>query len=136
MKVVDAAALVALLTDAGSAGAWVAETIGTGPLAAPHLVLFETANILRRHAAAALISQDQAALAHRDLLDLDITLWPYEAMAGRAWELRHNATLYDASYLALAEMVEAPLVTFDARLRGVPGVRAEVLVGPVSAARD
>lgn len=130
MKVIDAAALVALLTDAGPAGVWTAEVVGRGPLTAPHLVLFETANVLRRHAAAALISEDQATLAHRDLLDLDIMLWPYEPLAGRAWELRHNATIYDASYLALAEIVEAPLVTFDARLRGVPGARAEVLVGP------
>lgn len=131
MKVVDASALVALLTDAGPAGAWAAETIGRGPLSSPHLALFETANVLRRQAAAQLISQDHAVLAHRDLLDLDISFWPYEPLAERAWELRHNATIYDASYLALAEIVDAPLITFDVRLRGVPGVRAEVLVGPV-----
>lgn len=130
MKVVDAAALVALLTDAGPAGVWAADALGDGPVAAPHLVLFETANILRRHASASLISGDQAALAHRDLLDLDITLWPYAPLAERAWELRHNATCYDASYLALAEIAQAPLITFDARLCGVPGVRADILVGP------
>ncbi|GAA0633645.1 PIN domain-containing protein [Sporichthya brevicatena] len=131
MKVVDASALVALLTDAGPAGAWVVDAIGRGPLVAPHLVLFETANVLRRHAAAELISSDQAALAHRDLLDLDLGLWPYELLAARVWELRRNATAYDASYLALAEQVGAPLITFDGRLRNVPGARAEVLVGPL-----
>ena len=65
--------------------------------------------------------------AHGDLLDLPIELWPYEPLAQRAWELRGNASVDDASYVALAELVDAPLVTLDAKLAGAPGIRCRVL---------
>lgn len=88
--------------------------------------MFETANILRRHELARLISRDQAAQAHADLLDLAVELWPYELLASRAWQLRTNLSLYDASYVALAELAEATLVTLDGRIRRAPGVRCPV----------
>ncbi|MEO9223804.1 MAG: type II toxin-antitoxin system VapC family toxin [Acidimicrobiales bacterium] len=57
-----------------------------------------------------------AQLAHDDLLDLQIESWPYEALADRVWKLRGQLTAYDASYVALAELVGAPLVTLDHHL--------------------
>ena len=124
--VCDASALVALLLDSGSDGQWVTETIAGADLAAPNLVEFESANIIRRHERAGIVSSDQAAQAHVDLLDLAIELWPYELVAPRAWELRHNLSSYDASYVALAESIGAVLVTLDERIGGAPGLRCEV----------
>jgi len=119
--VCDASALTALLIDGGSDGTWATEAFNGADLAAPSLVDLETANILRRHELAGLISPDQAAQAHADLLDLAIEHWPYELVATRAWELRLNLSIYDASYVALAELLGATLVTLDQRIGRAPG---------------
>lgn len=124
--VCDASALVALLVDSGPAGSWAAETLSGAELAAPALLPFEVANVLRRHERQDLISADQAAQAHADLLDLAIEYWPYELLAQRAWELRHGLTSYDATYVALAELTSAALVTLDSAIAAAPGVRCEV----------
>jgi predicted nucleic acid-binding protein len=124
--VCDASALTALLIDGGSDGRWSAEACAGADLAAPSLIDFETANILRRHELAGLISPDQAAQAHTDLLDLAIEHWPYELLAIRAWQLRQNLSIYDASYVALAEMLGATLVTLDRRIGRAPGSRCTI----------
>ena len=124
--VCDASALVALLLDSGSDGRWVTEALTGAELAAPSLVGFEAANIIRRHELAGLVSTDQAAQAHADLFDLAIELWPYEILAPRAWELRRNLSSYDASYVALAELTRAPLVTLDRRMTGAPYLRCTI----------
>lgn len=124
---IDSSALVALLADAGPAGTWVAEAIAGATLAAPSLAPFEAANILRRQAAAGAIDHTQATLAHADLVALPIELWPYAPLADRAWELRQNATIYDATYLALAELVAATVVTLDSRLARAPGPSCPIL---------
>ena len=124
--VCDSSALVALLVDAGPSGRWAAATLAGTELVAPHLVLFEAANVLRRHEHARLISRDHAAQAHADLLDLPIELWPYEPLAGRAWELRGKLSVYDASYVALAELIGASLVTLDSGIASAPGVGCPV----------
>lgn len=130
LLVCDSSALVALLADAGPEGEWVADTVASSELAAPSLVTFEVSNILRRHELAGLLSADLAAQAHADLLALPIDLWPYEILAGRAWELRHNLSAYDASYVALAETLGVPLITLDRRLAGAPGLLCEISVPP------
>lgn len=127
LAVIDASALVALLADAGPAGAWVTAQVNGHHLAAPHLVRYEVANVLRRQEDAGRLSRDQAHLAHADLLDLPIECWPYSTVADRAWELRHNLTSYDASYVALAELLDVPLLTCDGRLTRAPGVGCAVL---------
>jgi predicted nucleic acid-binding protein len=124
--VCDASALVAVLVDGGPAGEWATRQLDGADLLAPHLVLYETANILRRHELAALISPDQAAQAHSDLLDLTIELWPYALLARRAWRHRANLSLYDATYVALAEDSGAVLVTLDGKLAGAPGIACSV----------
>lgn len=124
--VCDASALVALLIDGGPAGQWVTGTLTGADLAAPSLAGFEVASILRRHELADLVSPDQAAQAHADLLDLAIEQWPYEILASRAWQLRRNLSIYDAGYVALAELLDATLVTLDRRIAGAPGVRCTV----------
>ncbi len=124
--VCDASALTALLIDGGRDGKWVTGAFSGADLAAPSLVGFETANIVRRHELAGLISPDQAAQAHADLLDLAIEHWPFELLGTRAWELRLNLSIYDASYVALAEALECPLLTADARLANAPGTRCTI----------
>jgi len=120
--VCEASALVAVLLDAGEHGAWVADRLAGAELFAPALMPFECANIIRRHELGKLISTDQAAQAHADLVDLPVELWSYEVLARRAWELRRNASSYDAAYIALAEAISAPLVTLDRRLQRAPGI--------------
>lgn len=125
--VCDASALVAVLLDDGPDGRWAADALRGRSLAAPALVQIEAANVVRRHELAGLVSPDQAAQAHADLLDLTIEQWPYELLASRAWELRRNLSVYDATYAALAELIDAALVTLDQRLAKAPGVRCTVL---------
>jgi predicted nucleic acid-binding protein len=54
--------------------------------------------------------------------------YPHDVLLPRIWELRQNVTAYDAAYLALAEVLVAPLVTCDSRLSSAPGHTAEVIV--------
>ena len=126
--VVDASAVVAMLTDPGATGAWAVEQVQGHALAAPHLVVFEAANVLRRMEIAGQLSSDHANLAYRDLCALPVALWPYEAATARVWDLRHHVTAYDASYVALAELLETSLVTLDGRLAATHGLRCPVLV--------
>lgn len=124
--VCDASAIVALLLDSGFAGRWATSELSNAELLAPSLIGFEVANIMRRHELAGLVSADQAAQAHIDLLDLSIEQWPYELIAKRAWELRQNLSIYDGSYVALAELTNAALVTLDKRIASAPGLSCTV----------
>lgn len=128
MTVLDASVLVAALVDSGPEGEWAEEVLGAGPLAAPHLLVVEAANILRRSALAELITDDAASLAHADLVRLRLELFPYEPFAERVWELRRNVTAYDAWYVALAEELGTPLATLDRKLAASTGPRCEFLV--------
>jgi len=120
--------MVAVLLDSGTDGEWASEQLVETSLSAPSLMPFEAANIIRRSELARLISRDAAAQAHADLLRRSMDLWAYEPLAERAWELRRNLTSYDAAYVALAELIEAPLVTLDRRIKKVRGLRCEVRV--------
>lgn len=127
--VADATVVVAALVDSGSEGAWAESVLaGEDHLAAPHLLPVEVANMLRGAAAREAISEDVAALAHADLLDLSVELFPYAPFAERVWELRGNLTAYDAWYVALAEWLGVGLGTLDRRLAGAPGPRCPFLV--------
>jgi predicted nucleic acid-binding protein len=57
---------------------------------------------------------------------LPVELWPYAPLAERVWELRENITSYDASYVALAELLDTTLVTIDGRLAKAPGPRCRI----------
>ena len=128
--VVDASAVVAALVDVGQDGDWAQAELRGEDLVAPHLVTVEAADILRRAVLTGGISADVATLAHDDLLALRVDLYPYEPVASRVWELRHNLTAYDGWYVALAEAVGAPLITLDARIARAPGLRCEVRLPP------
>jgi predicted nucleic acid-binding protein len=59
-----------------------------------------------------------------------VDLIAYEVVAPRAWSLRQNLTLYDAWYVAVAEILDAELATLDVRLARAPGLRCGFLVPP------
>ncbi|MBM3673639.1 MAG: type II toxin-antitoxin system VapC family toxin [Actinobacteria bacterium] len=130
VAVVDASTLVAVLTSTSADADWARRAVAAHSVAAPHLVCFEAANVLRRVERRGSLSADLAALIHRDLVEFPVELWPYRILAERAWELRASATPYGAAYLALAELLDAPLLTLDRRLTSVPGARCEIWTPP------
>lgn len=71
---------------------------------------------------------ERAEDARADFVDLAIVRYPHEPLADRMWELRHNLSAYDAAFVALAEALDAPLVTCDGRLSAAPGHDALVEV--------
>lgn len=90
----------------------------------------EVAQVLRRYVAAGTLPRRRAEAALADLVALDIEHYEHEALLGRAWARRDNLSAYDAVYVALAEVLDAPLVTFDARLAAAPGHGATVELLP------
>lgn len=128
--VVDSSVVVAALLDTGAVGRWAEGMLLVGPLAAPHLMPAEVANILRRSALAGEISADIASLANDDLISLRLELFGYGLCAARAWELRANVTAYDAWYVALAEKLGARLATLVVRLPRATGPRCEFALPP------
>ncbi len=97
---------------------------------APHLIDAEVGQVLRRLAGRGDVSAGRAWNALVDFAALDLLRYPHELLLPRAWELRHNATIYDGFYVALAELLEATLVTTDLRLARLPGIEASVTVLP------
>jgi predicted nucleic acid-binding protein len=128
--VVDASVVVAALVDDGPDGEWAEEELDRDDLAAPHLMLVEAANILRRAVMAGDLSADVGTLAHRDLVRLRVGLFPYEPHAERVWSLRGNLTAYDGWYVALAEALEVPFVTLDRRVARASGPRCSFRLPP------
>ncbi len=72
------------------------------------------------------MSHERGAEALEDLASARISKYPHTPLVARIWELRGNLTAYDAAYVALAEVLDAPLVTTDGRLAQAPGHRARV----------
>jgi predicted nucleic acid-binding protein len=127
--VVDASAALELLLRTPRGRVLAGRLLAPGEtLHAPHLIDLEVAQVLRRYASAGEISAERGRQALADLADLPLSRYPHTVFLPRVWELRHNATAYDAAYLALAEAIDAPLVTADARLASAPGHTAVVEV--------
>jgi predicted nucleic acid-binding protein len=114
--------VVAALVDSGAVGAWAEGLIAAGGLFAPHVMPFEVANVLRRVELAGDVSAETAALAHDDLRQLTVRLVDYQPLVDRVWEVRSRASAYDASYVALAELLDVPLATLDVKLSRTPNV--------------
>ena len=126
MVVVDASAVTELLFN-GSAAARLRERLsGETELHAPHLIDLEVMQVLRRALRRGALNEAGAADALEDFKKLYLTRYPHAPFRDRIWDLRANVTAYDAVYLALAEALNAPLVTTDGRLRRTPGIRAVV----------
>lgn len=129
--VVDASALIAALSDGGGEGTWAEEILIGGGLIAPHLVLVEATNILRRLEQAGKLGRLEAGAAARDLMMIELELVPYAPFAERVWQLRGNITSYDAWYVAIAEQLDLPLATLDRALAKATGPLCQFLLPPV-----
>lgn len=117
MIVVDASAVLDLLLHAPAAERIDARLFDSeDALHAPHLLDVEVTQVLRRNAAAGVIDGERGEIAIGNLRDLPIERHPHGWLLRRIWELRHNFTAYDAAYVALAEVLNASLLTRDRRL--------------------
>jgi predicted nucleic acid-binding protein len=95
-------------------------------LHAPHLLDVEVAQVVRRYAANGEIDVERGHMALADLVDLPLHRYPHDFLLPRVWQLRNNLTAYDAVYVALAEALNAPLITRDKRLAASPGHHAQI----------
>jgi len=125
----DASAVVEWLLHS-SAGFRIEKRVYAGreSLHAPHVLDLEVAQTFRRLAREQVISSERASEALGDLLLLRILRHPHSSLLPRIWHLRQNLTAYDAAYVALAENLDAVLLTRDTRLAAASGHRARVEV--------
>ena len=129
MIVVDASALLEFLLQTSTGGRVEARLFRDDEeLHAPHLVDVEVVQGLRRLVRTGEVSSGRAYEAIADLTDLDLHRHPHVDLLPRAWKLRDNISAYDAMYVALAEAIEATLVTCDGPLAKTPGRRARIEV--------
>lgn len=117
MIVVDASAAIEVLLRTPAAQAVEKRLFAPGEtLHAPHLIDVETAQVIRRYAASGEIDDARGQAALADLADLPLRRYPHDVLLPRVWELRGNLSAYDAVYVALAEALDARLLTRDRRL--------------------
>jgi predicted nucleic acid-binding protein len=128
--VIDASAEVAILLNIGQDVEGIRSRIARPgeTLHIPHLFEIEVLHALRSLTLRGTVSSERARLALDRLRNTRFVRYPHTALTERIWELRENLTAYDAAYIALAEALDAPLVTTDARLARASGIRAAVEV--------
>lgn len=128
MIVVDASVLSDALADFGTSGATARRRMLGAESAVPDLAYVETVAVLRKRWLAKSISEAEFREAVAVLQQYPMASYPTGGLLTRAVELRHNVSAYDAMYIALAEGLQCPLVTGDARLAEVPRIRCTVEV--------
>jgi len=119
--------VVAALIDTGADGVWAEKILEQQDLYAPEHLPVEVANVIRRLERGKVITEHQANGAFHDLIDLDIQLHGFQSFAERIWELRQNVAIYDGWYVSLAEALDVPLATLDARLVQAHGPKCRFL---------
>ncbi len=131
MTVLDSSGVVSYLLDVGEAASVRRLVKVEGELAAPDVAVFESLSVLRRMALRGLLADERAAAAVADLGDIPLSLFRSTPLRRRAWELRHDLTVGDALFAALAERLGEPLATSDLRLvsaiAALPDLEVEVL---------
>ncbi len=129
MIVLDASAAIEMLLRTLTGSRVEARVFSPGEsLHAPHLIDVEVAQVLRRYVAAGAIASARGKEALEDLRDISLVRYPHVVLLERIWELRDNLTAYDATYVALAEALDAPLLTCDSKLASPRSHRARVEV--------
>jgi predicted nucleic acid-binding protein len=129
--VVDTAVIIDALVAVPRRAHVLARLSAEAELHAPHLIDLEFLQVLRSLVLAGALTADRAGDARVDYEELRIVRYPHQPLGDRIWELRDNVTAYDAAFVALAEILDAPLVTTDRRLARSSGHRAQIdLVDP------
>jgi len=123
---VDASVLVCALADDTDDGVRVRTRLRSEDLAGPEIIDLEVLSVLRRLNLSQAMTSERAAQALADLAALRINRIPHRALIGRCWDLRHNMTVYDAAYVAASEILDACLLTGDAKLANAPGSRCDI----------
>lgn len=127
MIVVDASALLEVLLRTPAAKAVEDRLLAARQtLHAPHLLDVEVAQVIRRYVTNGEIDAERGRLALTDLAQFPLRRYPHDFLLPRIWNLRNNLTAYDAAYVALAEVLEAPLLTRDKRLAMAAGHHAHI----------
>lgn len=124
MIVVDASAAVLGLLNDGEART----VLGRERLACPHLIDAEVLHVLRSHVRRGELDAEDATRAIGVWGRLGMERFGVDGLLDRMWELRDNVSAYDAAYVAVAEALEAPLLTADGRLARAPGPRCTISV--------
>ena len=128
MIVADASVLVPALVDDGSAGALARERLLGSDVHAPELADVEVLSVVRREVLGGRITPERGTAALEDYAELALERHSHLLLLARAWELRDAVSAYDGTYVALAELLGASMVTGDRRLSRAPGVRCPVSV--------
>lgn len=128
MIVVDASVLAPALGDDDADGDQARDRLQGESIAAPELIDLEVSSVFRRLVRVGSLPARRAELALSDLVALPLRRVPHRPLLLRCWKLRDNLTVYDAAYVALAELLNATLVTSDNRLSLAPGLRCPVEV--------
>jgi predicted nucleic acid-binding protein len=124
--VVDASVIITALADDGDDGDRVRVRLRDERLSAPQLIDLEVVSAWRRLARAGDLDARRVRLALDDLRALRMERVPHRPLLMRCWELRGNLTVYDAAYVALAELLNITFLTADARLARTPGPTCEI----------
>jgi predicted nucleic acid-binding protein len=124
--VVDASVVAPALADDDADGDRARERLQGERLVAPELLDLEVVAVVRKALFAGVLDERRAAIALADLAHLDLERVSHRPLLVRIWELHRNITPYDAAYVALAETIEATLVTADRRLAQAPGPRCQI----------
>jgi predicted nucleic acid-binding protein len=124
--VVDASVLAPAIADSGQDGRRLRNRFRSESIAGPDLLRVEVTAVIRRHAEMGRLAAEQAEAAIGDLLAFPIIVFPTAPLLPRVWQLRQNLTPYDACYVALAEVLDAVLLTADRRLAKAPGPRCPI----------
>ena len=128
MIAVDASVLAVALADDGPDGDHARARLRGERLTAPQLVDLEVTSVWRQQLREGAMDGRRAALALADLTALPIQRASHRPLLARCWELRSNVSIYDASYVALAEALNVTLLTGDRRLARATGPRCHIEV--------
>lgn len=126
MLVVDASVVVPLLLDPGGTGETAVRRVAGHRLSAPALLDVEVVSVVRRLVLRGDMEAARGRTALADLQALPVVRHQHAGLVQRCFELRDSVSAYDASYVALAEALDATLVTADAPLSRAPGLRCPV----------
>jgi predicted nucleic acid-binding protein len=126
MLVVDASCLFEVVADTGQAEPIRTRLAADPDHAAPHLIDAEVLGVIRRYHLSGALDATSAAQAVDDLAGWPGERFGHRSLLARAWDLRADVRSWDALYVALAEALDATLVTADAMLARAPGPRCTI----------